>query len=236
MAIEEALPGVWRIGMGYVNAYLIAGEGAALIDSGLPKKERTLVKALRAAGRKPADLRHVLITHYHADHAGSLAGLEEMTQATTYVGALDAPVVRGEQPMAGPNPASLAGRVLGPLMKRLPQNRLAPARVDHELTDGEELDIAGGLRAIATPGHTPGHVSFLWPEHGGVLFAGDAAGNLFGGVGLPLPMYTEDMAQARESLRKLAALEFEVACFGHGGVLKGEAHAAFKRRVEKLAR
>ena len=49
-------------------------------------------------------------------------------------------------------------------------------------------------------------------------------------------MYTEDMAQAKESIRKLAGLEFDTACFGHGRVLKGRANAAFRRLMEKLAR
>jgi len=49
-------------------------------------------------------------------------------------------------------------------------------------------------------------------------------------------MFTEDIAAAKESFRKLAALEFKVACFGHGGPIKGKAHTAFRRAVEKLAK
>jgi glyoxylase-like metal-dependent hydrolase (beta-lactamase superfamily II) len=79
-------------------------------------------------------------------------------------------------------------------------------------------------------------VAYLKPGKGGVLFAGDAAGLLFGRVGMPLGMFTEDVAQAKESIRKLAALEFDAACFGHGGVLRRGANAAFRRAVEKLAR
>jgi glyoxylase-like metal-dependent hydrolase (beta-lactamase superfamily II) len=53
---------------------------------------------------------------------------------------------------------------------------------------------------------------------------------------MPIDMFTEDRQQAKESIRKLAALEFEVACFGHGRVLKGEANLKFRRLAEKLAR
>jgi hypothetical protein len=49
-------------------------------------------------------------------------------------------------------------------------------------------------------------------------------------------MFTEDIPAAKGSFRKLAELEFAVACFGHGGPIKGKAHAAFRRAVEKLAR
>jgi glyoxylase-like metal-dependent hydrolase (beta-lactamase superfamily II) len=59
---------------------------------------------------------------------------------------------------------------------------------------------------------------------------------MFGRLGLPVGMFTEDMARAKESMRKIAALEFNSACFGHGGVLKDKAHAAFRRYVEKMAR
>jgi glyoxylase-like metal-dependent hydrolase (beta-lactamase superfamily II) len=153
-----------------------------------------------------------------------------------YVHPLDAPIVRGETPVPGPNRKSIAGRILWPVIKRITPSQLPTLGVDHEVQDGETLPIAGGLHAIHTPGHTAGHVSYLWPRHGGVLFAGDAAGHMFGRLGTPLGMFTEDMAQARESIRRLAGLEFDTACFGHGGVLKGKAHAAFRRYVEKMAR
>jgi glyoxylase-like metal-dependent hydrolase (beta-lactamase superfamily II) len=114
-----------------------------------------------------------------------------------------------------------------------PAPTIAP--VDVEVADGEELAVAGGIRAVHTPGHTPGHLSFLLPRGGGVLFAGDAAANIIR-LGLPIGMFTADREQAKESIRKLASLEFEVACFGHGRVLKGEANLRFRRLAEKLAR
>lgn len=238
MAPERILSGVYavKVRRGYVNAYIIADGPLALIDSGLPNQAKVFLKHVRAIGARPEDVLNIAITHHHVDHAGSLAALVEATHARVYVHPLDAPVVRGEKPVPGPNPHSRAGKVLGPIIKRISPARLPPVKIDHEVQDGEELPIAGGLRAIHTPGHTAGHVSYLWPRHGGVLFVGDAAGHMFGRLGPPLGMFTEDMAQARETLRRIAALEFDTACFGHGGVLKGKAHAAFRRYVEKMAR
>ena len=70
----------------------------------------------------------------------------------------------------------------------------------------------------------PGQLAFLWPEHGGVLIAADAAAHV---VGLTLsPMY-EDVDEGRRSLSKLAGLEFEVACFGHGKPIKSGASRRF---------
>ena len=156
MAVEEIAPGVHAIGMGYVNAFLIAGEdGLTLVDSGLPKKKDAILRALARLGRQPADLKHILITHHHIDHMGSLRDVMEATGARSYVHPLDSPIVRGDEPQPGPNPKSLLGRFAGPLIERFGP---APttAAVDIEVADGGELPIAGGITAVHTPGHTPG--------------------------------------------------------------------------------
>src|SRR3989441_4569677 len=239
MAIEQITPHVSRIGMGYVSAYLIAQDEVTVIDTGLPNHREIILKAASQAGRKPDEVRHILLTHHHADHTGSLAELMGATSAKAYIHPLDAAVVRGEKPAPGPNRENLAGRILGPLMARITP-KLQPIEALEETNDGDEVPAAGGLKAIHTPGHTSGHLAFPWPHNGGVLFAGDAAGNVLFGprppVGALGGMFTEDMAQAKASFRKLAQLEFDVACFGHGGPIKGKAHAALRREGEKLAK
>lgn len=231
---EMVIPGVHQIGMLYVNAFLIMQDEITLIDSGLPKRSGTIFKAVSKAGRKPEDVKHIAITHHHVDHTGSLAALVTATGAAAYIHPLDAPIVRGDKPP--PKPTTLLGRIVD----RVAHPKLEPIGADHEVADGDELPIAGGLRVIHTPGHTAGHVSYLWSQQGGVLFAGDAAGHVFGRLASPVGAiggsFTEDAAQAKESFRKLAELDFDTACFGHGGVIKGQAHAAFRRAVEKLAR
>ena len=234
MAAEEIVSGVYGIAMAYVNAFLIAGEdGLALVDSGLPKRKDTILSTVAGIARQPADLKHILITHYHVDHVGSLADLKEASDAKSYVHPADSPVVRGDEPQPGPNRSSLLGKLVGPLVERLAPEAAAAA-VDVEIQDGEELPIAGGIKVLHTPGHTPGHLAFLLPASK-VLFVGDAAANILG-LRTPIGMYTVDPEQAKESIRKLAALEFDVACFGHGGVLNGEANLRFRRLAEKLAR
>lgn len=236
-AVEEIFPFIYHVPLGYVNAYMMAEEdGLTLVDAGLPGQDRRFWKAVAAIDRKPGDLRNVLVTHHHADHVGSLAALKKASGATAYVHPIDAPIVAGETKRPNPNPGSVAGRVFGPLVSRLPQNNPVPVAPDQMVNDGDELAIAGGVKVIHTPGHTMGHVSYWIEGHGGILFAGDAAGHMFGRLGKPLLMFTEDMATAQASIRKLAALEFDTACFGHGGVVKGKAHAEFRRYVEKMAR
>ncbi|MCH7809224.1 MAG: MBL fold metallo-hydrolase [Chloroflexi bacterium] len=235
-AIEEIFPHIYAVPLGYVNAFMLEEEnGLTLIDAGLRGNERKLWKAVREIGRKPSDVHYILVTHHHADHVGSLAAVKKASGAKAYVHPLDAPIVAGEKPRPAANRASIIGRLFGRMILRLPANKPEPVPADHEINDGDELPIGGGVRVIHTPGHTAGHVSFFVEGHGGVLFVGDAAANMMGRFGKPLLMFTEDMDEVKKSMRKLAALEFDTACFGHGRVLKGKANVAFRRYVEKMA-
>ncbi|HJR18144.1 MAG TPA: MBL fold metallo-hydrolase [Actinomycetota bacterium] len=232
MTYEPVVPGVWGIPMQYVNAFLIADDGLTLIDSGLPGKRSKLVAAMGAAGGGP--LRNVAITHHHMDHVGSLAKIIEGTAVTVWAHAADAAVIRGEVPPPVPPGRNVFERVAITGVKTFGP-KAEPARVDREVADGEELPIAGGLIAYHTPGHTAGHLSFLLPSKR-VLFVGDAAARMLGRLAPPLGVYTEDHEEVKRSIAKLAALDFDVACFGHGKVLKGGAAIAFRRLAEKVAR
>jgi glyoxylase-like metal-dependent hydrolase (beta-lactamase superfamily II) len=237
VSAEEIVPSVYAIPLGYVNAFAFATErGLCLVDSGLKGHEKKILKAVAGMGRSASDVGDILVTHHHADHVGALAAIKQSTSGIVYIHPIDAPIVAGERRRPPASRSSLLGRVLGPLVMRLPANNPPPAFADREVSDGDELPLGAGVTVIHTPGHTAGSVSFLLREHGGVLFAGDAAGHMFGRLGKPFGMFTEDMAQARESIRKLAGLEFDIACFGHGSVLKGKAHAEFRRYVERMAR
>jgi glyoxylase-like metal-dependent hydrolase (beta-lactamase superfamily II) len=223
-------------GVPYVNVFLIEdGPGLALVDSGLAKRAELLLAAVAALGRAPKDLRHILITHHHEDHTGSLAALGRRTGATIYAHALDIPIVQGDRPRPPASRPNAFSRLTERIGRRMGLTEVEPAMVGHPLADGEVLPIAGGLRVLHTPGHTPGHVSLLL-ESRRLLFAGDAAGAMFGRVGPPLGVYTEDMAEARRSLRALAEVDFDAACFGHGGFIRADAGAAFRRAVERLDR
>lgn len=84
------------------------------------------------------------------------------------------------------------------------------------LADG---DTVFGLEVIATPGHTPGHISILDPT--GVLLAGDAIVGENGGVGGPPAEFTADPDTANASIAKLAGFEYEIIYFGHGEPVAG---------------
>ena len=217
-----------------VAAYLIVGDGGlTLVDSGMPRRADRILSGIRELRRRPSDLMQIAVTHRHVDHIGSLASVVAATNATVYAHRMEAPAVRqgGEGPRGQPTPPY--GRLILPVTSRLLPSRGYPVTVDRELEDGEELPVQGGLEAIHTPGHTPGHLSFLWGSHGGVLFVGDAAAHAFGRV--DLNYVNLDIQQAKQSFRRLAALDFQIACFGHGRVIKGGAVSNFRRVVDRLS-
>ncbi len=234
--MEHVAGPIHRVPLGFVAAYLVAEQGAepaVLVDTGIPGKAAVIVDAARelAPATARAPIGHVLVTHCHADHAGSLAAVVARTSARVHAHPLDAAVIRNGGPQPPAIPASRVLRLLGPLFGRVGRAELEPVAVNVEIQDGSTTP--GGLRAIHTPGHTPGHLSFFWPDDGGVLVVGDAASRLFGRLGLA--MVNSDPAAARRTFARLAELEFETACFGHGPVLRGRANAAFRNRVERLA-
>ncbi len=232
--MEHVAGPIHRVPLGFVSAYLVdSAEGGVLVDTGVPGRSETLLAAARelspVAG--PHGLHRIVVTHCHVDHAGGLAAVAAASGVPVLAHRLDAPVIRAGGPQPPAIPEGRVARLLSPLFGRVGPRRLEPAPVHGELEDG--ASAPGGLRVIHTPGHTPGHLSLLWPEEGGVLIAGDAAGRMFGRLGLAV--VNAEPAIARRTFARLAELEFDVACVGHGPVLRGRANAAFRRRVEAFA-
>ena len=227
MAAAQVVEGLWQINLGAVNAYLLDQGELTLLDTGIPKSEGKIAAAIQGLGKKPTDVRHIVVTHCHPDHSGSLAALKRLTGATVYMHATDAAMVRkgeGKRPMT-PAPGILRG-----LMYRLfvagNDGKIEASAVDREINDGMELPIAGGLKAIHVPGHCAGQLAFLWPRRR-LLFAADACANMpnFG-----YALSYEDLALGNQSLRKLSALDFDVACFGHGKPITTGASQKFREK------
>lgn len=223
------VPGLHEVQLDFVNAFILeAGDGLALIDTGLGEHADAIVDVIRGIGRDPGEVRDILVTHCHIDHAGGLARLKQLTGATASMHPVDAEMVRrGEslRPLvAGPG---LVNAVLSRVLARKSFPPLEAAEVEREVADGDVLPIAGGLRAIHVPGHSAGQLAFLWGEHGGVLIAADAAANALGLATSPI---YEDVAEGLRSLEKLSSLDFEVACFGHGKPIRSGASRRFRRK------
>ncbi len=227
----EIVPGVHtieRLGVG--RAYLYAeADRLTLIDTGLAGSAERIFAAVERLGRRPEDVRQIVVTHHHRDHAGSLVDVIERSGAQVLVHALDAPVVRGERPAPAPRALRFWLRV-----RRAQPS--PPARVDRELQDGDEIDLEGGATVVHVPGHTAGSIAVFVPSRR-LLFAGDAATNVAGlrPPAGPFGIFNEDRARVKQSFAKLAELDFDVACFGHGAPLDRDASRAFRRVAERLA-
>ncbi|MBM4263235.1 MAG: MBL fold metallo-hydrolase [Deltaproteobacteria bacterium] len=192
LAAAEAL----QVNLGFVNAYvLVRGKEAAVVDTGTPNNGSKIADVVRSAGLSWDAVQHVILTHYHPDHIGSVGEvLTAAPKATAYAGAADIPQIKS------PRPVKAVG-------------------------DNDEVF---GLRMIATPGHTPGHICVYDPV-GSLLVLGDAMNNMDNKLAGPNPQYTADMAQAHQSVKKLAKLKFERAVFGDGEPIdKGAAQAIAK--------
>lgn len=226
MAIEMIVDGVYQIGPGYVNSFIIDGdEGVTLVDTLLPKKEDMIAEGLAEMGRSFEDVKAILITHSHADHSGSAAAVKAETNAGVYASEADAPAIQGDiKPPSPPTPFYV--KPLAFVMSLMPG---PPAvNVDHFVSEATENLLTGDLRAIDTPGHTPGHTSFLLDRAGGVLFVGDAAkatkdGRVIRGY------FNRSTPFIDNSLRHLAEFEFTTAAFGHSDPIHTEASLAFRR-------
>ncbi|MEX1254057.1 MAG: MBL fold metallo-hydrolase [Dehalococcoidia bacterium] len=228
----EVVPGVHGVDFGAVWAYLYQErDRLTLIDAGLAGQSEAVLDAVESLGRKPGDLRQIVVTHYHADHFGAAAALVERTGAALLAHALDAPVVRGE--VEEPLPA-LSDAERPYYEQAIASTPAAPrCAVDRELQDGDEIDLDGGAKVVHVPGHTAGSIAVYVPKRR-LLFSGDAAGRTPEGQ-LLHGVFNVDTAQARASFAKLAQLDIEVACFGHGPPLDKEASYTFRRLAEKLA-
>jgi glyoxylase-like metal-dependent hydrolase (beta-lactamase superfamily II) len=234
MALEQILPSLYRVPLRGVNAFLIdvGDEGLVLIDAGTPGDAGRILDAVGELGRGPADVRHILVTHCHVDHAGGLAELKEATGAPAYMHPTDAEMVRSGRALRllKPTPGIFNRATFWLLLRNAP-SMLRATEVEHEVLDGEVLALAGGIRAVHVPGHCAGQLAFLWSGggHGGVLFAADAATNV---AGLRLSPAHEDLEEGKRSAKKLAGLDFEAACFGHGRAIPRGASERFGKAFE----
>src|SRR5918995_381120 len=152
MDVVEVVPGLHLLRLGIANAYLWHDQdGATLIDTGPPGSGSAVAAALESLGLRRQDLRRIVLTHFHDDHAGSAAEIASWTGARVVVGRADAAFVRGDVP--GPPPAFTAAEQA---LHAVVAADLEPApgcRVDEEVEDGHRpLQLNPRLR----PGRRPG--------------------------------------------------------------------------------
>lgn len=206
----KLLPNVYWIDSGSVNFYLCLDEdGVTLVDSGMPKKQGLVWDALSELGYGRSDLKRILLTHADIDHAGSAKAIQAETGAVVYAsGATAVYLQQGQSPDHLP-------KLVQWISNAFVRYPALSETVIQTIEDGDELPILGGMKILATPGHTMEHHSFYSPSTG-VLFAGDALSTRNGRLQSTPPRITADQTAANQSALRLLNLSPTLIACGHG--------------------
>jgi glyoxylase-like metal-dependent hydrolase (beta-lactamase superfamily II) len=218
MRIVEESPNLYRLTRFAVfNCFLLREEdGCTLIDTNVGGSSASILRAAQNVGWP---IRRILLTHAHFDHVASLDELSKLLpQAEVAIGAREARFLEGD--------FSLEASEQG---KRLFGFKPMKTKVTRKLLDGEQV---GSLRAISSPGHTPGHFSYL-DVRDNTLIAGDAfmtqAGLMAAGVFrwfFPLPaLFSWNGSLSARSAAKLRDLKPARLAVGHGNTLTSPGEA-----------
>jgi hydroxyacylglutathione hydrolase len=185
-----------------------------LVDAAMQTDGKRILEYVNAKlMRKPSEVKTIILTHHHFDHVRGAAALRTATGARVVIHEKDAGYVSGE--MKYPLPKGAMGilfRIISPLMST------TPVKPDQTLKEGDRI---GRFTVLHTPGHTPGSIA-LHDTENKVLFVGDTVSFRKGKLEGPPRRLTLDMAQAKASIDRLSALDFEVMLSGHGEPLSSK--------------
>jgi len=197
-----------------------------LIDMGLAASGKKVIAALRSVGSDPSEVTRLMLTHCHPDHAGGAAYVARETGRPVDVHADDAEFVRsGTQPAVDPSSR------IGKLFRKLPEPKVEGVPVGEELADGQVVPFAGGIRVVHTPGHSPGHASYLH-EESGTLITGDSIFNVLGRR-WPMKMLCSNFAMTKQTAHRLGELEYTTAAFTHGPEIRDRPREAIRAFLAK---
>lgn len=197
-------------------------DSLTLIDAALPFNTGKIRRYIEAIGRSTSDLHQIVVTHAHPDHTGCIRALSNGESPRVLV-------YRDDTRNDGPGRRLYyQGQLFTfegdlPLVCRIPVHGI--------LEDGTTLPGWDGIKVLHTPGHTPGSVCLL-DEERGVLITGDMLISDGRRFHRPLPFPGTDFRAYRSSIERLAALDFDTVCVGHGRPVVGGAKAQVERMLE----
>ena len=230
----EIVPGLhWVERIWDTKVYLpLDGDDAIVVDAAIPGRARAVLQPPASLRRPPSAIPQIWLTHGDIAHIGSTAAHTDASAARVVAREADVPLSEGK-----------ADRALGPVLLAAPAQRLfngavnhllryCPARVERAVRDGDHL---GDWQVIHVPGHTAGSACFYHPGRR-IAIVGDALNHRRGRLGAPPLTFSVDMAQAYASIRRLADLDIEICCFGHGPPLLAGARQRIRAMADSLPR
>jgi metallo-beta-lactamase class B len=216
----------WYVGVRGLSAIAVrTASGVLLLDGALPQSVPLIEANLEAAGMALSDVRWIVLSHEHFDHAGGIAQLARRSGATVYASAEGAAALRRGLP-APNDPQAAYGE------RESAFEAVADVRV---VADGEVLDLGGlALTAHYTPGHTAGATTWSWrqcdPADEGATCLDFVYADSLNAVSAPGFRFTPTAARFEASLDRLAGLPCDVVMSTHPGMTAlFEKHAALAR-------
>ncbi len=201
---------LYYVGASGVSSYLIATpEGHILIDTGFEETVPLILRGVTQLGFKPEDIKFILSSHAHIDHAGGHAQMKKLTGARVVASAADAAVLES---------GGAADFITWPAAEM----HYAPVKVDRTIADGETVSLGGTtLTAHLTPGHTKGATTWTMELADGgktyhVVFFSSATIN----AGTRLvnnARYPEIASDLESTFAKLKELPCDIFLAPHGG-------------------
>jgi glyoxylase-like metal-dependent hydrolase (beta-lactamase superfamily II) len=230
----QIAPGIYSMGQqegGRVHAFLLDdGTALTLIDTMYDDDARHVLAELASIGKKPADIKHIILTHAHKSHVGGLAVLKKASRAEVCAHEWEVDIIAGRRKatrvsLIPQKPLSVYGLQVG---LALGLGRHTPCEVDRRIKSGDRV---GPLQVVPTPGHTPGCLSFWWPERR-ALFAGDAI-STWPEFAAGWPGLTLDNDQNLRSVGQLTDFgDAEILGIGHGEPITRGAAAEIRKLVK----
>src|ERR1044071_6771671 len=139
MDVAELTPRLHAILFPAGHVYLWSDPGGlTLIDAGLPGSAPLIAEAIRQAGHQPADVRRLVLTHFHQDHIGAAAAVAAWGDVEVMAHHADVPFIRAGAAGPAPDLADWEKPVHAQVTSQLPAQPVVPPRIDRELTDGDE--------------------------------------------------------------------------------------------------
>jgi glyoxylase-like metal-dependent hydrolase (beta-lactamase superfamily II) len=234
-AVKEIAPDIAYKRLVMVNVVYLGVPGAGdgewvLIDAGLPGSAKAIERGAEnrfGTKGKPAA---IIMTHGHFDHVGALETLAERWDVPIFAHTRELPYLDGRESYPPPDP-SVRGGLVAALSGLYPRGPIDVSKYLQPLPPDGSVPFLPDWRWIHTPGHTQGHIS-LWRARDHALVVGDAfiTTNQESAYGVatqtpeihgPPKYFTPDWSSARESVRRLAALEPFLVITGHGHAMHG---------------